>query len=226
MKIVAISDTHGKHRELTPADIPDGDILIHCGDITKHGRINEVEDFLNWFSKMPHENKIFIAGNHDFCMKNASTHSNYIPDKRKHKQLQKIITKHWYEDNIQYLHNSGKTINGVSFFGSPYSDTLPRWAFNSDKEENQGVWKNILDFTEVLITHGPPYNENDYAPGYGHIGSKKLKQKRDSLDNLKYHVYGHVHGEHGKAEGNPYSLNASLLDDDYEYAYNPVVFNV
>lgn len=31
MKIVCISDTHGRH---WPLDIPDGDILIHAGDFT------------------------------------------------------------------------------------------------------------------------------------------------------------------------------------------------
>jgi len=32
MKIVAISDTHGKHRKINSNDIPDGDVLIHCGE--------------------------------------------------------------------------------------------------------------------------------------------------------------------------------------------------
>ena len=37
MKIVCISDTHGQY----PDNVPDGDILIHAGDITKYGEENE-----------------------------------------------------------------------------------------------------------------------------------------------------------------------------------------
>lgn len=43
MKIVFISDTHGKHRK---ASIPDGDLLIHGGDVT-NGREGQMLDFLN-----------------------------------------------------------------------------------------------------------------------------------------------------------------------------------
>jgi hypothetical protein len=34
LKIVCISDTHGKHRNLK---VPDGDVLVHAGDITSKG---------------------------------------------------------------------------------------------------------------------------------------------------------------------------------------------
>ena len=34
LKIVCISDTHGKHRSLK---VPDGDVLVHAGDITSKG---------------------------------------------------------------------------------------------------------------------------------------------------------------------------------------------
>lgn len=34
LTLVAIADTHGFHRDLT---IPEGDILIHAGDLTQQG---------------------------------------------------------------------------------------------------------------------------------------------------------------------------------------------
>ena len=34
LSIVCISDTHGKHRSLV---VPDGDVLVHAGDITSKG---------------------------------------------------------------------------------------------------------------------------------------------------------------------------------------------
>jgi predicted phosphodiesterase len=40
--LVAVSDTHGLHPYL---HIPEGDVLVHAGDITLHGTLAEVADF-------------------------------------------------------------------------------------------------------------------------------------------------------------------------------------
>jgi len=69
MKIVQISDTHGLHRRIT--DIPEGDVLVHCGDFSHNGTEEEVLDFLNWFIELPHPQKIFVTGNHDLCLWDA-----------------------------------------------------------------------------------------------------------------------------------------------------------
>ena len=63
MRIVAISDTHLKHNDL---DVPDGDILIHAGDSTKRGQLEQIESVNYWLGTLPHKHKIIIAGNHDF----------------------------------------------------------------------------------------------------------------------------------------------------------------
>jgi predicted phosphodiesterase len=36
MKIVALSDTHGRHFGL---NVPDGDVVVHCGDLCSHGNM-------------------------------------------------------------------------------------------------------------------------------------------------------------------------------------------
>ncbi len=43
MKIVVISDTHNQHRKLL---LPEGDMIIHCGDISGRGTSTEVYDFI------------------------------------------------------------------------------------------------------------------------------------------------------------------------------------
>lgn len=222
MKIVALSDTHGKHREITPADVPEGDVLIHAGDFTKHGELHELEDFLDWFKDFSHEHKIFIAGNHDKCMQNHENEDLPINTSMK-ERIDNLLNRYWTEHDIIYLHNSSKIIEGVRFYGSPYSNTLSGWAFNTSKQKNKDVWDLIFEDTDVLITHGPPHGENDYLhKEYGRIGCEKLKEKREEVNDLKYHIYGHNHGSHGKAEGKPWSINVSMLDDNYEYSDNPV----
>lgn len=92
MTITTLSDTHGLHRRIK--EIPLADIIIHAGDISNIGEEHQVIDFLNWFSNLPHQYKIFIAGNHDFFFENEST-----------KYIEKIIPS-----NIIYLNDSGCTI--------------------------------------------------------------------------------------------------------------------
>src|SRR3989337_1793862 len=65
MKIVSIADTHGFHHHV---NVPDGDILLHAGDLTMSGEIDVLKDVNKWFGKLPHSYKIVIAGNHDLSL--------------------------------------------------------------------------------------------------------------------------------------------------------------
>ena len=64
MRIVCVSDTHGWNRDVV---MPPGDLLIHAGDITDEGDLEEVADFDRWLGTLPHLHKVVICGNHDFC---------------------------------------------------------------------------------------------------------------------------------------------------------------
>jgi len=67
IKIWHISDTHCLHNQLI---IPDGiDMIIHSGDCSNNRdtaiNSNQVVDFINWFSNLQIQHKVFVAGNHD-----------------------------------------------------------------------------------------------------------------------------------------------------------------
>ena len=64
IRIVCISDTHSLTSHLKRT-IPDGDILIHAGDFTRCGHLQEVREFNTWLGTLPHKDKIVIAGNHE-----------------------------------------------------------------------------------------------------------------------------------------------------------------
>ena len=100
MKIIQFSDTHGKHHLLK--NLPEGDVIIHCGDFTEDGTEDEVLDFLNWFMVLPHPHKIFVTGNHDLCLWDAENIEG-LPD------------------NVYFLQDRGITIDGVRFFGIAYN---------------------------------------------------------------------------------------------------------
>ena len=61
-RLVIISDTHSYHRQIS---LPDGDVLIHCGDITFNGELDVFQDFANWMAEQSHHNKLVIKGNHE-----------------------------------------------------------------------------------------------------------------------------------------------------------------
>ena len=65
MRIVLISDTHGKHEELGTLS---GDLLIHCGDFCDGFHVDE-EDIFNidrWLGEQDFDQIICVGGNHDF----------------------------------------------------------------------------------------------------------------------------------------------------------------
>jgi|SRR5690606_32275221 len=208
MQIVAISDTHGKHRDLK---IPDGHILIHAGDISRGGTKEQVIDFLEWFAVQRHTHKIFVAGNHDFFFEQADSNeiSNIIPD------------------GIVYLNDSSIKINGVKFWGSPITPSFNNWAFNRNRgSEIKKHWDLIPNDTDVLITHGPPFGILDETVYGKRTGCEELLLRVYQV-KPQYHIFGHIHEDYGSfAKGETTFVNASVLDDWYEMKNKPVILDL
>ena len=59
VRFVCISDTHGMLEEIINK-IPLGDVLIHAGDFSKTGKIEEVDTFNKSLGKVAIKNKIII----------------------------------------------------------------------------------------------------------------------------------------------------------------------
>ena len=210
-KITFISDTHNKHKHLTSKGMGNilgsGDILVHAGDSTSMGQKHEINEFLKWFSNTDFEHKIFIAGNHDFGF-----------------EQQTDIDQEFKDLGITYLFDNDITIDGIKFYGSPWQPEFHNWAFNLPRgEELAAKWEKIPDDVDILITHGPAYGILDYAPIGGHVGCEELYRKIVEV-KPKIHVCGHIHDSYGqKSMGGIEFLNASTLNDRYEYAHKPIV---
>lgn len=56
-RFVCISDTHNQ----TPK-LPQGDVLIHAGDLTNQGSFSELEKTVKWLEGLKFDSKIVIAG--------------------------------------------------------------------------------------------------------------------------------------------------------------------
>ena len=199
MNILHISDTHGKHREL--ADMPPADVLVHSGDFTMGGSDMEALDFLEWFCDLPYKHKIFIAGNHDDCMIDATLEG--LPD------------------NVHYLHDSGIIIDGVSFYG------VPMLAEFADGEMKLMERYNLIpDKADVLITHRAPLGILDSMDSKIHYGSSLLLDKVASI-KPRLCLFGHTHDANGvkEWEGITFS-NGAVTDSGYDLLYSPQVFTI
>src|SRR5690606_1344256 len=209
MQIVAISDTHGKHRDLQP--LPKGDVLIHSGDVSRGGTKEQRTDFLKWFAAQNHTHKIFIAGNHDFFFEQANP-----------EEINSIIP-----DGVIYLNDSGMKINGVQFWGSPITPWFNNWAFNRDRgDEIKKHWELIPDDTNVLITHGPPFGILDETVYGNRTGCEDLLLRVDQV-KPKFHIFGHIHEDYGNfKKGETSFVNASVLDDWYVMKNQPKILKI
>jgi len=221
LKIVTISDTHNKHKQL---QIPDGDIILHAGDSTGRGERKEIANFIKWYGSLPHAYKILIAGNHDwgFDSARASEYEDFCK-----------------ENNVIYLNDSSIKVLGIKIHGSPVQPEFCDWAFNRarTKEESSDFgnnpwnhyeyigthWDKISKDTDILITHGPAYGILDQvkmlgSPNLGaHVGCEELRNKIEEI-KPKLHVSGHIHEARGvfvdKTRDITY-VNASSLTERY-----------
>lgn len=201
MRILHLSDTHNLHYELQK--LSPADIIIHSGDISMAGTGKEVMNFINWFTALDYKYKIFIVGNHDYCLEGK----------------QQDVIQSFLPDNCHYLYNSGVTIGGISFWGVPF--------FFSD--EVSGSYKQsivqIPKETNVLITHHPPFGILDRANNITY-GCPDLLQNVLEI-NPRYHLFGHIHDAYGiQKTGNTTFVNAALVDEGYRLLNKPFVFEI
>lgn len=208
-RVVMISDTHNQHDAF---DIPEGDILVHAGDCTMDGRVDEFVAFRDWFVGQPHTFKIMIGGNHDFCL-----------------QDQSFIDKYMHPDII-YLQDASATIMGIKFWGYPWCPNLKFWAFYGTEAHLASKAALIPEDVDVLICHSPPFGACDSVSIHGHVGNYPLLTNLQSRDAaLPIVVCGHIHEGFGGSSidnGRTYVYNVSVLDRNYCPTNYPVVADI
>jgi Icc-related predicted phosphoesterase len=194
MRIVTISDTHGYHDKL---EVPDGDLLVHAGDMSMRGRLDEVEAFDRWLAQLPHRHKIVIAGNHDFCFE-------------KQPREARALLRH-----AIYLQDEAVEIEGVKIYGSPWQPWFFDWAFNLPRGLALAEkWAQVPDDTQLLITHGPAMGIGDTTYDGRHVGCEDLLRRVRQV-KPRLHVFGHIHEAAGRYDiDGTIFVNASIEEPD------------
>lgn len=210
MKVKVLSDTHCFHFQepLDPVDL-----LIHCGDATNSKNLwintQEFMEFFAWWEAYPADHKIFVPGNHDmYC--ETSNFNKFV------KKLNK--------PNFHFLIDNSVHIDGLVFYGTPYTPRFHDWAFNVDRDKAHKHHKFIKDnVVDVVISHGPPRYVLDQVPR-----SIKLEGAEETLSfsesvgcaslaktieigKPKHVFFGHIHGS------NRFENNGTLIRGGINY---------
>jgi Icc-related predicted phosphoesterase len=199
MLLDLISDLHGFQPEM-----PGGDLLIICGDLTGRDTPHEYQRFMLWLNALPYECKIVIAGNHDGLIEQGKVKFN---------------------SNIHYLCDSGVEFKGLKIWGSPYTPAFQNWYFMCNRGKDiRKHWDLIPDNTDILVTHGPPHGIFDETIDGIHAGCEELKVAVRERVKPQIHCFGHIH-EGGQSmaeiEGNTY-VNCSYVDERYRPVFSPI----
>lgn len=211
MKIVAISDTHNRHSKLV---IPECDILIHAGDYSSRGTVDEVRRFYTWLNLQPAKHKISVQGNHELGVQHDFENMKALA-------LSLCPSVHFIEEGLV-------EVEGLKIWGSAYTPWFHNWAYNVVRfDEIKKHWDRIPEDTDILVTHGPPFGVLDELVRYNgektgnYAGCEELllavQRVRPAI-----HIFGHIHCGHGKLEQDGTTFyNVSICDEGYS-ASNPI----
>jgi Icc-related predicted phosphoesterase len=193
LRFVITSDTHGFHRGMK---MPDGDVLIHCGDFSRdYGAWMDTVRFASWMAKQPHKHKILCAGNHDYAIHEAPT---------------KALTL-FKEHGVHMLGMHPVEIQGITIDGGPWmpiSPSNPSWGFEMEPEERETHWSRIKK-ADVLVSHSPPMGILDRNERGTRVGCEVLRKHVFRIKPT-IHCFGHVHECRGSYQENGIGfINAS-----------------
>lgn len=212
---------HGKFRHPTPKS----DVLLHCGDLTGTGTLEQYRGALEMLGKIDAELKLVIAGNHDLSLdkkwwaeNEEDSDSPDEPDNFVHAKAVEMWTGDMAKKaGVTYLEEGLNTFtlrSGAKFtiYTSPYQPEFCNWAFayNSfedrfnppDKVNTEHGFKCIAenpipDFpgVDIVMTHGPPKDILDWT-AHGTVGCHNLIRAVSRARPLLY-CFGHIHEAHG-----------------------------
>jgi Icc-related predicted phosphoesterase len=200
MKILAVSDIHGKYMKIMEYLKKNAvDLIILTGDITDFGPSELGEEILNEISSF-NIPVLAIPGNCD------------------------PVNLHGNIDNSKAINIHGRsvTIKNIGICGFGGSNPTP---FNTPLEFDEieiydqvhRVMEGIKDHkVTLLVTHAPPLNtKTDLLPSGDHVGSESIRKVIEEFQPI-LNVCGHIHESRAMDEiGKTKVVNPGMLAQGY-----------
>lgn len=214
IRVVCVSDTHSAEPE-----IPDGDILLHAGDLCDKGTFEELQTQLNWLNRQPHQYKVVIAGNHELLLDQGFL--DRFPERIMERPGASREDLRW--GDLIYLNDNSTVLNffcdekgahkqnngyvggrQIKIYGSPWTHQFGNWAFQVPLIRD--VWTGTVPKdTDILLMHGPP----KYYLDANNLGNIYLNNELCRV-KPRLTVFGHIHAGYGQE---------SVVFDDVERTY-------
>lgn len=224
MRLACIADQHG----LLP-QIPKCDVLVIAGDIcptvTRDNFYNYrwfTASFVPWIKGMLNK-VVVVAGNHDEALED-------------HQYAQDIESAIQDAGGI-YLKDHGVVIDGVKFWGTPWTPEFCGWGFMAYEDKLAGYFSAIPEGVDVLVSHGPARGHCDGKagwldastgrPGEG-LGSTALRDRIDALQTPpRLCISGHIHeAKRQDSDGRTEYRCVSIKSNHYKLAFDPTMIDI
>jgi predicted MPP superfamily phosphohydrolase len=210
IRVVCLSDTH----TLTPQNVPDGDILVHAGDMTQSGSVAEIQAQIDWLAALPHKEIVVISGNHDTYLDPRTRPSLSEEERRGSVEWGRI---HYLQHrrlslNIEISRRDGRNDGGetaplladaqdkrrIRIYGAPQIPACgPASVHAFQYERGKDAWSETVPRdTDILVTHTPPKYHLDLPLPQG-LGCEHLLKEVERVKPV-LHVFGHVHWGAGR----------------------------
>lgn len=234
MKICSISDLHG-NCVLYPSNFWKGleecEVLFICGDILPlkiqfdmvRSQLWLEQEFKPWAEGLPVEKIFIIAGNHDaWFERNDQLAREIFPQDAKITYVK--------NDIIEYLSIQDNNIYRI--FGTPYCHEFGNWPFMRKASTLKRKFSMMPENIDILFSHDAPYGTSDIClEGWAADGKHKgCPELRDAIlqKSPKYCFHGHLHSTNHEQEllSNTKVFNTSILNEEYEIAYSPLIIKL
>lgn len=223
-RFVAVSDTH---YAFDASLIPDGDVLLHAGDLMYRGTPDEWNERVESLAALPHKHKIFVPGNHDFYLE----HYEGVARAELRRAGVKLIG----------TSNPDITINNIKILGLPWVTGLQGWAYNREEawveKYLERYFQHSYPSPQIVVSHAPPFNILDAIRpqqtahrDQEHVGClayNKFIYGPNQHFMPRYWISGHIHESYGEENiGNTTFLNVAMCDRKYDQTNPAKVFDL
>ncbi|KAH8732167.1 Metallo-dependent phosphatase-like protein [Phaeosphaeriaceae sp. PMI808] len=210
VRVVCISDTHTH----IPKDVPPGDILIHAGDMTNVGSVEDIQKQIDWLASLPHKEVVVISGNHDTYLDPRTRPSlsdeqsrGRVDWKRVHYLQHRKVSLTIEVDSLSSTSSTlrtpllaeGRSQRRIRIYGAPQlPGDGPTDVHAFQYPRGQDAWsETVPEDTDILVTHTPPKYHLDLSLPRG-LGCEHLLAEVRRVKPV-LHVFGHVHWGAGQA---------------------------